>query len=276
MLSGIIKLVKSINQDKSILSRSNSLSLSQLPPSYIYKNSDTINRLTRTSSLRKSIRRECNVNRLKTVIPAMMYAKIIIFIKNKAYICTIDGNCNRNTVPSNMFYNLDNGILSTCNILFNLEHSVFTFEFEIGNKIVLGRQFVEKYIEILDYQRGTITLKNNVKLDIYNEIPPNVITIYINGEYFLARIDATQEHSVISLEMLDKLQCDTTQTHINVQCIIQTEYSIPFEFDNLFYVVDNYNKYVILGLDFMTTYCTRVGKHYVQIKNKLRVFYLTI
>lgn len=276
MLSGIKKLVKIIKEDNSILFRSKSLS-PQPPPSYIYKNKNQnitmVNRITRASSLKKSFRKResgSSVCLLKTAIPTMMYAKIIIFINNRAYICTIDGNYTLNTIPCTIFYNLD----GTRNLLFNLEHSMFTLKFKMGQKIVLGKQFIEKYVEILDYQRGIITLKDTVKLDIYNEIPNNVITLCINDEFFLAQVDATKKHSILSLEMLDKLQCDTTQTQINVHCIVQSEYNIPFEFDNLFYVVDNHNKYVTLGLDFITPYCTRIGKRYIQLKNSLRVFYL--
>jgi hypothetical protein len=265
MLSGIKKLVQSIKQDNHVLFRSKSLS--PLPPSYIYKN-----RFSRASSLRKSTRRECDVNRLKTVIPTMMYAKIVIFLNDKAYICTIDGNCNGNTLPYNIFYNTVDDC--TGNLSVHLEHSIFTLSFKMGKRIVLGRQFIEKYVDTLDYQRGVIILKDTTKLDVYNEIPSNVITLCINNEYFLAHIDATQKHSVLSLEMLDKLQCDTTQTQINTHCIIQTEYTIPFEFDSPFYVIDNHNKYVILGLDFINTHCTRIGKHYILLKQKSRVFYI--
>lgn len=296
MLSGIKKLVKSIKEDNSILFRSKSLSPQQQRqrrhqspplPSYIYKNLNAatttttattatatttrVSRGSRASSLKKSFRRrECSVSLFKTVIPAMMYAKIIILINNRAYICTIDGNYTVNTIPCTMFYNLDD----TRNLFFNLEHSMFHLEFIMGNKIVLGKQFAEKYVEMLDYQRGIITLKDTVKLDVYNEIPNNVITVWINDEFFLAQVDATKKHSVLPLEMLDKLQCDTTQTQVSVHCMVQTEYNIPFEFDNIFYVVDNHNKYVILGLDFMTPCCTRIGKHYIQLKNNLRAFYL--
>lgn len=268
MLSGIKKLVKSIKEDNSIILRK-SKSLSPSLPSYIYKNSTmSINRMTRASSLRKSIRRECSVNKLTTVIPAMMYAKIIVFINNRAYICTIDGNCDVNTVPCTMLYHLND------KLPFHLEHSEFILQFNMGNKIVLGKQFVEKYVDTLDYQRGNITLKDTVKLDIYNEIPENVIALCVNDKFFLARIDATQQHNILSLEMLDKLGCDTTQTQVSGHCLVKTEYIIPFEFDNLFYVVDNHHKYVILGLDFLTKYCKRIGKHYIQLENNLRVFYI--
>lgn len=284
MLSGILKIVKTIKKDNYfILFRSKSLSpqpraqqRQQQPPLYIYKNPNVINRITRASSLKKSVKKyEYGVNQLKTVIPTMMYAKIIVFINNRPYICIIDGNYTVNTIPCTMFYNFDGVVLSTRNLLFNLEHSIFILQFIMGQRIILGKQFVERYVDNLDCQYGIMTLKNNVKLDIYNEIPNDVISICINEEYFLAHIDATHKHSILSLEMLDKLQCDTTQTQVNVHCVIQTEYIIPFEFDNLFYVVDNHNKYVILGLDFLTTYCTRIGKHYTQLKNKLRVYYIS-
>lgn len=198
-----------------------------------------------------------------------MYAKVIIKINDKPCICTIDGN-------SPMNYYKEDGCIK-----FKIEGEEFYQQFysssRTGSLTILGRPFIEKYIKCMDYEHKVVILNTNTgetKLDIFNEIPNNALPICISvGEneciHFLAIVDINQKNSIISLETLDKIRANTTLTSIKLKCCIY-----EFKFNHTFIVMNNDNRYVVLGLDFLSQYISRIGKKYLQTKSQLRLPYI--
>lgn len=212
----------------------------------------------------------------QTHVPTLMYAKIVFYCKNKTFICTIDGNSYVNTVTREFFDDLSDNekSLKSCYLQFKLGKITFDEQFYIGKNIILGNLFIKKHIEMLNYEQRYIMLKDSTKLDIFNDIPKNTISICIENLHFLAIIDTKIESSIISLDILENLKKhNTTLLELELNCYIYIDNNL-YQFNNTFKVVDNYYKYVILGFDFMKKHVFRVGKTYLQLKNGLRVHYL--
>lgn len=214
-----------------------------------------------------------------TCVYKLMKASIVLHYKNQTCICIIDGNCPVNTISSDIFDGLSDNEKSTtsCYIDFQLEHVEFKERFYIGNMTILGKPFIQKYIQSMDFGRRIIVLNDLTRLNIFSEIPPNTISICIENMYFLALLDLKRKSSIISLDILEKMhKHDTTQTKLNFSCQLLTDIGggDDYGFNQDFCVIDNNHKYVILGIDFMKQHVARIGKNYIQLKNGLRVHYL--
>ena len=243
------------------------------PPKYITKQSIPIRpnfKITRRMSQRSF------VQHAQTHVSILMHAKIVFHFKDNTCICTINGNCPINTIAYTFFNELQDyeKSLNSCYLDFTLGHTLFNDQFYSGKHTILGRPFIEKYIECMDYDRRIVLLKDDTRLDIFNEIPINTISICIGNEHFLAIVDVNRVTSIISLEILEKMEnYDTTCLTLSLDCTIPIEHS-DYPFTLVFRVIDNRHKYIILGLDFMKNNVFRVGKNYLQLKNGMRVHYL--
>jgi hypothetical protein len=211
-----------------------------------------------------------------TCVYKLMKASIILHYKNHTCICIIDGNNPVNTISKDIFDKLPDCEKSTtsCYIDFQLEHAEFKERFYIGNTTILGKPFIQKHVQSMDFGRRIIILNDLTRLNIFSEIPPNTISICIEDMHFLALLDLNRKSSIISLDILEKMQKhDTTQTKLNFSCQLLPDVG-DYKFNQEFCVIDNNHKYVILGIDFMKHHVARIGKTYIQLKNGLRVHYL--
>jgi hypothetical protein len=211
-----------------------------------------------------------------TCVYKLMKASIILYYKNKTCICIIDGNYPINTISEHVFNGLSDCEKSTtsCYIDFQLEHVEFKERFYIGNMTILGKPFIQKHVQSMDFGRRIIILNDLTRLNIFGEIPPNTISICIENMHFLALLDLKRKSSIISLDILEKMhKHDTTQTKLNFSCQLLPDVG-DYEFNQDFCVIDNNHKYVVLGIDFMKHHVARIGKNYIQLKNGLRVHYL--
>ena len=140
---------------------------------------------------------------------------------------------------------------------------------------VLGRPFIKKNVHSMDFERRIIVLNDNLtRLNIFNDVPSNVISICIENIYFLALLDLQRTASFISVDILEKMRKhDTTQVRTNLSCQLLTDVD-NYSFHQDFTVIDNNHKYIILGLDFMKQHISSIGKNYILLKNGLRVHYL--
>jgi hypothetical protein len=247
------------------LFRTKSLNTISSPPEYITK----VHQL-------KSLRKWTSYRGTQSSAYKLMRAKIVLHYKDKTCICLLDGNSPINTISESLFNELLDyeKSLSSCYINFRLEHVDFTERFYIGNTTVLGKPFIQKHVHSMDFDRRIIILNDMVRLDIFNEVPSNIISICIENMHFLALVDLQRKTSFISVEILEKMyKHDTTQIRLNFSCQLLTDID-DYSFHHDFTVIDNSHKYVILGLDFMKQHTSRIGKNYIQLKNGLRVHYL--
>lgn len=225
----------------------------------------------------KSLRRRSSYKRTRTNIYKSMHAKILLHFQNHTCICLLDGDSPINTISYSLFDKLSDSekSLSNCYINFQLEHIDFMEKFYIGNATVLGRPFIKKNVHSMDFERRIIVLNDNLtRLDIFNDVPANVISICIENIYFLALLDLQRTASFISVDILEKMRKhDTTQVRTNLSCQLLTDVD-NYSFHQDFTVIDNNHKYIILGLDFMKQHISRIGKNYILLKNGLRVHYL--
>lgn len=225
----------------------------------------------------KSLRRRTSYKGIQTNVYKLMRAKIVLHYKDQTCICLIDGNSPINKISESIFNELLDyeKSLSSCYINFQLEHVDFTERFYVGNTTVLGRPFIEKHAHSMDFDRRIIILNDSlIRLDIFNDIPSNVISICIEDMYFLALVDLQRKASFISVEILEKMRKhDTTNIKLNFSCQLLADVD-NYSFHHDFTVIDNNHKYIILGLDFMKQHISRIGKNYIQLKNGLRVHYL--
>lgn len=225
----------------------------------------------------KSVYRRTSYKGLQTNVYKLMHAKIVLHYKDQTCICLINGNSPINTISESLFNELSDSEKSSfsCYIKFQLEHVDFTEKFYIGNTTVLGKPFIQKHVHSMDFDRCIIILNDNLgRLDIFNDIPPNVISICVENMHFLALVDLQRKTSFISVEILEKMhKHDTTQLLLNFSCQLLTDVD-NYSFHQDFVVIDNSHKYIILGLDFMKQHISRIGKNYIQLKNGFRAHYL--
>lgn len=246
----------------------------QSPSEYVSK----IHQIHHFKSLRRknSYRSTSTSTITSTSVYKLMKACIILHYKNQTCICIVDGNHQVNTISKDIFDKLSDCEKSTtsCYIDFQLEHVEFKERFYVGNMTILGKPFIQKHVQSMDFDRRIVILNDLTRLNVFSEIPPNTISICIENMHFLGLLDLKRKSSIISLEILEKMhKHDTTQTVLHFSCQLLSEVG-DYGFNQDFCVIDNSHKYVILGIDFMKKHVDRIGKNYIQLKNGLRVHYL--